>query len=196
MNIKNNLYEALLNREKILSKTEINKIIKEYEKKFSSKKSKDLLKYLSRQNYIRRIFSSFYYINNFDEKNRKFAELEDKEILFIVLNKLNIKWYVGLRYSLYIQGKTWQTPNQISIINTKFSGIKKIFGLKVRFFKTKEKFIFGLKTTKTKHNIKYLYSNPAKTYIDMVYFRETNKLIRVKNTQDYLKRYSKWVGKK
>ena len=33
MNIKNNLYEALINRGKILSKIEINKIIIEYENK-------------------------------------------------------------------------------------------------------------------------------------------------------------------
>ena len=196
MNIKNNLYEALINRGKILSKTEINKIIKEYETKFKDKKRVDLLKYLSRQRYIRKIFSGFYYINTFDERNRKFSELEDKEVLFLVLKKLKIKWYVGLGYALYLQGKKWQTPNQISIINIKFSGIKRIFGLKVKFFKTKENFIFGLKTAKTNHNIEYSYSDPAKTYIDRVYFRETDNLIKVKNTQEYLKRYPKWVGKK
>jgi len=196
MNIKNNLYEALINRGKILSKIEINKIIIEYENKFKDKKRVDLLKYLSRQRYIRKIFSGFYYINTFDERSRKFSELEDKEVLFLVLKKLKIKWYVGLGYSLYLQGKKWQTPNQISIINTKFSGIKRIFGLKVKFFKTKENFIFGLKTAKTNHNIEYSYSDPAKTYIDRVYFRETDNLIKVKNTQEYLKRYPKWVGKK
>ncbi len=196
MNIKNNLYEALINRGKILSKIEINKIIIEYENKFKDKKRVDLLKYLSRQRYIRKIFSGFYYINTFDERSRKFSKLEDKEVLFLVLKKLKIKWYVGLGYSLYLQGKKWQTPNQISIINTKFSGIKRIFGLKVKFFKTKENFIFGLKTAKTNHNIEYSYSDPAKTYIDRVYFRETDNLIKVKNTQEYLKRYPKWVGKK
>jgi len=196
MNIKNNLYEALINRGKILSKIEINKIIIEYENKFKDKKRVDLLKYLSRQRYIRKIFSGFYYINTFDERSRKFSELEDKEVLFLVLKKLKIKWYVGLGYALYLQGKKWQTPNQISIINTKFSGIKRIFGLKIKFFKTKENFIFGLKTAKTNHNIEYSYSDPAKTYIDRVYFRETDNLIKVKNTQEYLKRYPKWVGKK
>lgn len=196
MNIKNNLYEALINRGKILSKIEINKIIIEYENKFKDKKRVDLLKYLSRQRYIRKIFSGFYYINTFDERSRKFSKLEDKEVLFLVLKKLKIKWYVGLGYALYLQGKKWQTPNQISIINTKFSGIKRIFGLKIKFFKTKENFIFGLKTAKTNHNIEYSYSDPAKTYIDRVYFRETDNLIKVKNTQEYLKRYPKWVGKK
>ena len=200
MKAENTIYETLLNRGKILSKAEITGIIKEYEKKFNykinDKRKLDLLKYLSRQRYIRRIFSSLYYINTFDERNRKFSEFEDKEVVFTALNKLEIKWYVGLGYALYLQGKKWQTPNQISIVNTRFSGIKRVFGLKVKFFKIKENLIFGLKTAKTNHNVEYSYSDPAKTYIDRVYFKETNNLIKVKNTQKYLKRYPKWVGKK
>ena len=196
MSIKNTIFEPLLNRGKILSKAEITAVIREYEKKFKDKKGKDFLKYLSRQNYVKRIFAGLYYVNSFDEKNRGFSEFEDKEIVFMALNKLKVKWYLGLSSALYLQGKTWQIPNQISIVNTKFSGIKKIFGLKVKFFKTKESFIFGLKKMQTHNNIDYFYSDPAKTHIDRVYFKETDNLIRVKNTQEYLKRYPKWVGKK
>jgi len=194
MNIKNTLYESLLNTGKILSKSEIIKIIEGYEKKLSQKNKENMIKYLSRQNYIQRIFSELYYINSFDERNRKFSEFEDKEMLFMALNKLSIKWYVGLVSSLYQHGKIWQTPNQMSIINTKFSGTKLVNGLKVKFYKTKEKFIFGLKKAKTKHNIDYFYSDPAKTYIDRVYFKETDNLVKVKNTQEYLKIYPKWIG--
>lgn len=196
MKFKNTLFEPLINRGKILSKSEIIAIIKEYERTFKESKGESFLKYLSRQNYVRRIFSGLYYINSFDERNRKFAELEDKEVVFMALNKLGIKWYLGLGSALYLQGKMWQIPNQISVINTKFSGAKKVFGLKVEFFKIKEKLIFGLKKMRTKHSIEYFYSDPAKTYIDRVYFRQSDKLVRVKNTLDYLKRYPKWVGKK
>lgn len=196
MNVKNTLYEPLINRGKILSKAEIIAIIKEYGERFKIKVGEEYLKYLSRQNYIKRIFSQIYYINSFDERNRNFLEFEDKEIIFMALNKLKIKWYVGLGSALYLQGKIWQTPNQVSIINTKFSGIKKILGLKVRFFKTNENLIFGLKKKKTKHNIEYFYSDSAKTNIDRVYFKETKNLIKVKNTKKYLKKYPKWVGKK
>ena len=196
MAIKDTIFEALLNRGKIFSGTEIIKLAKEYEEKFGIKSNKDLLKYLSRHRYIRRIFAGVYYINSFDERARNFCEFEDKEILFAVLNKLRIKWYVGLGYSLYLQGKKWQTPNQISIVNTEFSGIKNIFGLKVRFFKTKESLFFGLKQMKTDKEINYFYSDLAKTYIDSVYFKERSNLISVKHTKEYLKRYSKWVGKK
>lgn len=196
MNNKNSLFEALLNRGKILSRKEILKVLHEYEKRFGDKTGKDFLKYLSRHNYIRRVFSGIYYVNSFDERKREFSEFEDREVLFMALNKIGIKWYAGLGYALYLQGKKWQTPNQMSIINTKFSGTKKILGLKVRFFKTKESLIFGIKKMQTKHNINYFYSDPAKTNIDRVYFKETDSLIRVKNTQEYLRRYPKWVGKK
>lgn len=83
MKAKNTIYETLLNRGKILSKAEITGIIKEYERKFNEKKKVDLLKYLSRQRYIRRILSGLYYINTFDERNRKFSEFEDKEVVFM-----------------------------------------------------------------------------------------------------------------
>ena len=196
MAVKNTIYEALINRGKIHSRTEIAALMKEYEEKFGIKARKDLLKYLTRHKYIRRIFAGLYYINSFDEKVRGFCQFEDKEVLFMALNKIKLKWYVGLGYSIYLQGKKWQTPNQISIVNTKFSGIKIIFGLKVKFYKTKELLFFGLKKMKTKHEIEFLYSDPAKTYIDRFYFGEANDLIRIKNTQEYLKRYPKWVGKR
>jgi predicted transcriptional regulator of viral defense system len=191
MKVKNTLYDPLINRGKILSKAEIVTIIEEYDKKFKTKMGPKFLNYLSRHNYIKRIFSQIYYIQSFDERNRNFLEFEDKEILFMVLNKLKIRWYVGLGSSLYLQGKTWQTPNQISIVNTRFSGIKKILGLKVAFFKTKESLIFGLKKMQTKHKIEYFYSDPAKTHIDMVYFRKIKSLIRIKNTQKYLNKFPK-----
>lgn len=196
MDIKNTLYETLLNKEKIISKAELTRTIKEYNRKAGKLNIGNTLKYLSRHNYIKRIFSGFYYVNSHDERNRGFCEFEDKELLFLTLDKLGIKWYLGLGSSLYTQGKTWQTPNQASIVNTKLSGTKKILGLKVRFFKTKESLIFGLKKAQTKHKIDYFYSDPAKTYLDRVYFRQTGSLIRIKNIQEYLKRYPKWVGKK
>ncbi len=196
MKVKNTLYESLINRGKILSKAEIIMIINEYNKNFKTNMGEKFLNYLSKQRYIKRIFSHIYYIRSFDERNRNFLEFEDKEILFMTLNKLKIKWYVGLGSSLYTQGKTWQTPNQISIVNTRFSGVKKILGLKVAFFKTKEGLIFGLKKMQTNHKIEYFYSDPAKTHIDMVYFKKTKNMIRVKNTQKYLNKFPKWVGKK
>ena len=196
MYIKNTLLETLLNRDKIQSKAEIIEIMKEYEEKFGIGNKQAMLKYLSRHKYIKRIFAELYYINSFDERIRGFCKFEDKEVLFMALNKMKVKWYVGLISALYRSGKIWQTPNQLSIINTKFSGNKKVDGLKTKFYKTKDDLIFGLKKSKTSNGVEYFYSDPAKTHIDRVYFREANSLIRVKNTKNYLKRYPKWVGKR
>ena len=198
---KNNItkiYEALLNRvEKICNKDEIVKIINEFNKRFKTKiEIKNAIKYLSRHGYIKRIFLSFYYINSIDEKKRKYCKFEDKDILFSVLNKLGVKWYLGLSSALYESGNIWQIPIVINIINNKFSGKRKIFGLYIRFFKIKNKLIFALRLKKTKNNTNYYYSIPAKTYLDMVYFRINDKLIKDNDIKKYIKKFPKWIEKK
>jgi hypothetical protein len=192
------IYEALLNRlDKVCSKEEIVLIINEFNHKFKTKIETDVgIKYLSRHNYIKRIFLSFYYINSVDERKRKFCKFEDRELLFLVLNRLKLKWYLGLSSALYEYGKTWQTPARINIINNKFSGKRKVLELNIRFFKTKEKMIFAIKSLKTKNSVKYFYSVPAKTYLDMIYFRVTDKSIEDKDIKKYVKRFPKWVEKK
>ena len=190
------IYEALLNRkEKICHKSNIVEILKEYNKSIGKINSDNAVKYLSRHKYIKRIILNYYYINSLDEKERNFCKYEDRELLFIVLNKLKIKWYFGLNSALYLLGKTWQTPNTITIINNKISGRRTVLGLRVRFIKIKESLIFGLKKGKTKNNIPYAYSNIAKTYLDLSYLRETDKLVSEKETKNYLKKYPKWLSK-
>lgn len=192
------IYEALLNRaEKVCRKSFIIEIIEEYNKKFKEKADiNNTIKYLSRHNYIKRIFLEHYYINSLDERKRGYCKFEDKELLFVVLNNLNINWYLGLSSALYESGKSWQVPVVISIINNKFSGKRKILGLNIRFFKIKESLIFALKKGKTKNNISYFYSVPAKTYIDIIYLRISNRLPKNKDIKKYLKHFPKWVEKK
>ncbi len=111
----------------------------------------------------------------------------------MVLNKLNLKWYLGLNSALYLHGKIWQVPNLLTIVNHRFSGRRMVLGLKVRFVKIKENLIFGLKEGKTKNKISYSYSTLAKTYLDLVYFRESKKLVILKNTKKYLQQYPPWL---
>ena len=87
------IYEALLNRlNNVCSKEEIVLIIKEFNKKFKTKIETDIgIKYLSRHGYIKRIFLSFYYVNSADERKRRFCKFEDRELLFLVLNRLKLK---------------------------------------------------------------------------------------------------------
>lgn len=111
----------------------------------------------------------------------------------MVLNKLKLKWYVGLSSALYLQGKIWQVPNTVTIINHRFSGRRMVLGLKVRFVKIKENLIFGLKKEKTRHKIPYPYSNLAKTYLDLSYFRESKKFVILQDTRKYLQKYPSWL---
>ena len=123
-------------------------------------------------------------------------KVEDKDILFSVLNKLGVKWYLGLSSALYESGNIWQIPIVINIINNKFSGKRKILGFYIRFFKIKNKLIFALRLKKTKNNTNYYYSIPAKTYLDMVYFRINDKLIKDNDIKKYIKKFPKWIEKK
>ncbi len=190
------IYKALVNRkEKVCHKDEISEIIAEYNKTIGKINPLNALKYLSRHRYIKRIFSHFYYINSFDEREQDFCRYDDKELSFSVLDKLNIKWYVGLHSALYLLGKTWQTPNTLTIITPAMSGKKKILVLRVHFRKIKKNLVFGIKKGMTKRMIPYSFSDLAKTYIDLVYFKESNKSIILKQTKHYLKRYPKWFNK-
>ena len=193
----NKIYEALVNRQKkIYHRSEIVKIIKEYKQTFKSSLNIDnVLKYLSRHQYVKRIFLSYYYINSADERNN-YCLYEDKELLFLVLNKLQINWCVGLNSALYLSGKSWQTPRVLHVVNDRFSQERKILSLKVKFFKIKQSLFFGLKKAKTKNKIEYYYSNPTKTQLDLIYLRQSDKLTKSKLTKKYLKYYPKWLGKK
>ncbi|MFH1065017.1 MAG: hypothetical protein V1734_00745 [Nanoarchaeota archaeon] len=188
------IYEALLNRkEKVCTKADIMEIIDEYNRALGKISRENAFKYLSRHNYIKRIFMHYYYINSLDEKERRFCHYEDRELLFAVLNRENIKWYLGLASALYMSGKIWQIPRIITIINNRISGKRKIIGLNARFIKAKERLIFGLKKGKTKNGVSYSYSDYAKTLIDIAYFGKSGPLKLEKNAENYIKRYPKWV---
>lgn len=190
------IYLGLLNRKsKIIKKEEIIKLIEEYNKNFKKVSIKNALWYLSRQNYIKRIFLDYYYINSFEEKARKICNLQDNELLFEVLNKEKIKWYLGLNSALYEIGQTWQTQNMQTIINNRISGKKKIVGKNVMFIKIKENLVLGLLKNKTKNNVIYFYSDQEKTRLDFAYLKKINNLIKNNKTKQYIKKYPKWLQK-
>ena len=189
------VYSALLNRgEKIMKRKEIVKLIEDY-KKIEKISIANALWYLSRQRYIKRIFLDYYYINSIGEREQKFYRYLDKELLFLVLNKLDIKWYLGLTSARYSGGEIWQTPNMLIIINNKFSGNRSIMGFKTRFIKLKESLIFALVKGKTDKGIEYYYSNKEKTGLDEVYLSKKGRVAKDKKTKNYLKKYPKWLQK-
>jgi len=190
------IYLALLNRqEKIVKKEEIVRIITQYDKEIDKVSINDALWYLARRNYVKRIFLDYYYINSIEERERKICRYEDKELLFEVLNRSNLKWYLGLSSARYTFGEIWQVPNVLTIINNRISGQRKILGMKIHFIKIKENLIFGLKKDKTEKGVKYFYSDSKKTNLDFVYLKESSKIMNDSKTKEYLKKYPKWLQK-
>ncbi len=190
------IYLALVNRkDNIVKKEEIIKLIGDYHRTLKKVSIKDALWYLSRRNYIKRIFLDYYYINSIEEKERGFCNYEDRELLFEVLNRERIKWYMGSDSALNLLGENWQVPNVLTIINNKISGERKVVGMKVKFIKIKDNLIFGLKKNKTKNKVTYFYSDLQKTKLDFVYLREQNKVILDKKTREYMREYPRWLQK-
>ncbi len=174
---------------------EIVKLVEDYNNKIEKVSITNTLWYLSRQNYIKRIFLDYYYINSIEERERKFCKYMDKELLFLVLNKSDIKWYLGLTSAKYSGGEIWQTPNLLIVVNNRVSGKRIIADLKVKFIKIKESLIFGLIKEKTDKGIEYSYSDKEKTELDDIYLSRKGKLAKDKKTRNYLKKYPKWLQK-
>ena len=190
------IYSALLNRgEKIMKRKEIVKLIEDYNNKIEKVSMINALRYLSRLNYIKRIFLDYYYINSIEERERNFCNYMDKELLFLVLNKIEIKWYLGLTSARYSQGEIWQIPNMPIIINNRISGNRIIVDLKIKFIKIKENLIFGLIKKKTDKGVEYYYSNKEKTELDDIYLYRKGKVAKDKKTRNYFKKYPKWLQK-
>ena len=190
------IYSALLNRgEKIMKKKEIVKLIEDYDNNIGKVSITNALWYLSRQNYIKRIFLDYYYINSIEERELKFCKYMDKELLFLVLDKLEVKWYLGLTSAMYHGGEIWQTPNMLIVINNRFSGMRIIAGLRVKFIKIKKNLIFGLVKEKTDKKIKYYYSDKEKTDLDNIYLSRIGKIATNRKTMIYIQKYPKWLQK-
>ncbi len=192
----NTIYQAIATRcEKISHKSDIVKIIKEYDASMQKVNVKNALWYLSRHGYITRIFLDYYYINSIEERELGYRKgYDDKEILFIVLNKVKWKWYSGLTSALYEARAIWQVPNTLTIVNDRMTKQKKILGMDVHFVKIKKSLFFGLVSKKTKNNIQYYYSDPSKTELDFIYLKRHDKLSnKTEKTREYAKKYPKWL---
>lgn len=161
-----------LKREKILSKLEIIKVIKEYQRVYNKKVNLiSLWTYLRKDTYVKRIMGDYYYIYSLEERYNNYCQFSEEELIFWVLEKMKVRWYLGLETALKENKISWQALNVVTVINDKFSGFKKLGNSKFKFIKTKEKrFNFGLIENKTNNNVKYFYSDLEKTYLDFLYF--------------------------
>ena len=196
-----------LNNEKILMKDEIIKTFKEYSRVYKTKVNLvSLWTYLRKDNYIKRILGDYYYVYSLEERYNHYCRFSEEELLFLVLEKMKVRWYLGLESALKENKITWQMLNIITIINHRFSGIKKLGNSKFRFIKTKERrFNFGLIKAETNNEVRYFYSDLEKTYLDFLYFYKIKRIevlkknlgfdVRIGILKKYANNYSKKIQK-
>jgi hypothetical protein len=190
--IKNKISRVIIDKlrskkEKILSKEEIIKTIEDYQKIYQIKVNLiSLWTYLRKDHYIQRILGNYYYVYSLEERHNHYCNLSEEELIFIVLKKMRVKWYLGLESALKRNKIVWQVFNVAIIVNSHFSGIKKLGNSKFKFIKTKEKRLsFGLIKAETNNKIEYLYSDLEKTYLDFLYFSKGKNIENMNKNLDF-----------
>lgn len=180
--------------EKLVSKKQLTKAFRDV---LQGNYSENIIVNLRRNRDIIYVSKGYYYLLNPKEKKGAYTEYSTNEMVYAILNKLNVKWYLGLYSALERNNIVWQGVVNPIIVNSELSGEKKILGVKYKFYKMKrDKLDFGYIRKITKNRITFYYSDPEKTYIDFIYFNKNppSELSNFKKNEKlrlYLKNYSK-----
>ena len=164
--------------------------------------STSLITNLRRNKEILYIFKGYYYVKDPREQQGSFIQYSPEEMVYAILNKINIRWYLGLESALERNKLIWQAVVNPVILNSEFSGNKEILGVKFRFHKMKRNmFDFGYVKRTTKNRITFYYSDPEKTYLDYIYLHkkipsELSEVKCNKKIKSYLSYYSRGFKKK
>jgi len=192
-----NILESL--KDKLVSKRQLEISFRDV---LQTKYSDNIIVNLRKNKDILYIFKGYYYLLDPKEKIGSYTYYSTNEMVYAILNKLNIKWYLGLYSALERNNIIWQGVVNPIILNSSISGEKNILGIKYQFHKIKRQLLgFGSIKKTTKNRITFYYSNPEKTFIDFLYFNknppfELTDFKKNKKTRDYLKNYSKNFKKK
>ena len=195
--ITRNILESI--KDRLVSKKQLKNAFRDV---LQNKYTEDVIVNLRRNKDILYVFKGYYYILTLKEKEGSYTEYSTNEMVYTILNKLNIKWYLGLYSALEINNIIWQGVVNPVILNSDISGAKKILGIKYQFHKIKRELLdFGYIKKITKNRITFFYSDPEKTYIDFIYFNKNppSELYNAKKTEKlrlHLKNYSKNFKKK
>lgn len=179
-----------------------NQLINTFKDVLQDKYSDNIIVKLRKNKEILYVFKGYYYLLNPQEKKGNYTEYSSSEMVYRILNKLNIKWYLGLYSALEKNNIIWQGIVNPVIVNSDISGEKKILGVKYEFHKIKRELLdFGHIKKITKNRITFCYSDPEKTYLDFIYFNKNlpSELSGIKKNEKvglYLKNYSKIFRKK
>ncbi len=186
-------------KDKLVSKKQLERAFRDV---LQDKYSENIIVNLRKNKDILYIFKGYYYLLDSKEKEGSYTDYSTNEMVYAILNKLNIKWYLGLYSALERNNIIWQGVVNPIILNSNLSGEKKILEIKYQFHKIKRELLsFGHVKKITKKRITFYYSDPEKTYIDFIYFNKNPplELSNFKNNEklrSYLKNYSKNFKKK
>ena len=175
---------------KVISKSFLTSLIREVVHDSPEK----ILKKLREKRKIQFIFRNYYYVLSENERKNDRLSYSATELVFKVLNKSNIKWYISFEKGLELNNVIHQAYRKINIINTKISGEKNILGTDFAFKKMNPKYVNNYKQKKTKSRTTQNIGSKEKIYLDFIYFRkrspiELEKAIDRKKTIFILKCY-------
>ena len=194
----------------------VNNILSSFEKKLMKRRDildrfKEILQNEFNENIIRNLRHSndiiyimfdYYYIVSPPEKSGHYLGYSTNEMVYAVLNKLNIRWYHGLDSALEYNQIIWQGIVNPVIINNYISGRRSVNGITYQFHKIKDDlFGFGAIKKKTNNNIVFFYSDIEKTYLDFFYLKrrapqELKRRIDWKRAKQYMKKYPRSIKQK
>jgi hypothetical protein len=192
-----NILDSL--NEKVVSKKQL---VNAFRDVLQGNYSETLIANLRRNKDVLYVFKGYYYVLDPHEQQGLFTEYSPDEMVYAILNKLNIRWYLGLESALERNNLIWQGVVNPVILNSELSGEKKILGVKCKFHKMRrDKLDFGYVKKTTKHRITFYYSDSEKTYLDYAYLHkripsELSTVKRHEKVKFYLTHYSKVFKKK
>lgn len=179
--------------EKILHKDSVLSIVK---KVLHNKPQRAVLDNLRRSKRLIYILNGYYYVPDFEEIEGSYLKFSIKDMVFSALNKIGIKWCVGLYSSLEYNNVLWQAHNKTIILNESFSKTKRLLGTNFEFRKMKKDYFFGMKKSKTRNGITFFYPEINKATLDFMYFQipvpsELKNMLDAKTFKAYLRKYPK-----
>lgn len=163
--------------DKIVSKNQLIEVIY----LVTQDKSLKYLKQLRENNKIKSIFQKYYYILDETERKSGILNYSTNELVFGILNKLKIKWYISFEKGLELNKVLWQSHKKFNIVNNKLSGTFNILGVEYEFKKTKSEYIHNFIKVETKNRITQKIGINEKIFIDYLYFKKEMPLELISN---------------
>ncbi|MFT4283190.1 MAG: hypothetical protein ACMXX6_02070 [Candidatus Woesearchaeota archaeon] len=139
-------------------------------KPFCGDDSDNVFNSLRRLNKISFLFNGYYYIFSEDERSKGIRKYSVFELIAVVLNKLNVKWYFGLETADEFNKVKRQASNVIYVVNNKFCKSFNLDGQKVVF--KKAEFISEFESYMSVNRIKLNVSSVSRTLRDYKFFKQ------------------------